>query len=328
MNRASTEWKEQIAADEDQRFAFYASQMVELQKRKSMKYGPGRALHRKQISAAQGTLTVLEGIPDFARNGIFSVPKSYPVWVRLSNGGMDRASDRTPDIRGFALKVWGVVGNSALDSGPAQSQDFSLINQEKFAFAQSAEFIDFVLAASRGNAALLNFLFRRYGLLGGPARLLKLLKSVGRPFAGFANNPFFSAVPIACGPFAVRLRLLPSDANGPMQSRARDDWAADIADRLRAHPLQWDLQLQPFVNEKVTPIEDASVDWDSPYSTVARLNLPVQDLNSEDGKKLLAQVEANVFDPWQALVAHRPLGEVQRARKVIYFASQKARAIP
>ena len=38
-----------------------------------------------------------------------------------------------------------------------------------------------------------------------------------------------------------------------------------------------------------------------------------------------AEVEAAVFDPWQALAAHRPLGDVMRARKVVYFESQKGR---
>jgi integrase/recombinase XerC len=36
-------------------------------------------------------------------------------------------------------------------------------------------------------------------------------------------------------------------------------------------------------------------------------------------------VEASVFDPWHALAAHRPLGEVMRARRVAYFASAQAR---
>jgi hypothetical protein len=39
-----------------------------------------------------------------------------------------------------------------------------------------------------------------------------------------------------------------------------------------------------------------------------------------------AQIEASVFDPWQALAAHRPLGEVMRSRRVAYFESQKARS--
>jgi len=63
----------------------------------------------------------------------------------------------------------------------------------------------------------------------------------------------------------------------------------------------------------------------SPYSTVARLTLPCQDCAGAAGQALLSQVEATVFDPWQALAAHRPLGNVQRARKVVYFESQKGR---
>ncbi len=80
------------------------------------------------------------------------------------------------------------------------------------------------------------------------------------------------------------------------------------------------------MSEALTPIEDASINWPSPYTTVARLTLPHQDSNSAAGQALLSQVEASVFDPWQALVAHRPLGDVQRARKVIYFESQKGRS--
>jgi hypothetical protein len=87
--------------------------------------------------------------------------------------------------------------------------------------------------------------------------------------------------------------------------------------------LQWDLQLQPYVSEALTPIEDASVNWTTPYSTVARLTLPVQDPTVDAA--FAKQVEDAVFDPWQALAAHRPLGDVMRARKVVYFASQQTR---
>ena len=95
--------------------------------------------------------------------------------------------------------------------------------------------------------------------------------------------------------------------------------------RLLEKELQWDLQLQPYLDDKATPIEDASVNWSSPYTTVARLRLPRQDNASPDGQAVAAKVEQAVFDPWQALAAHRPLGDVQRARKVVYFESQKGR---
>jgi hypothetical protein len=321
----STDWAEQIAADEEQRYAGYARAFAEIQARREQRWGKGRTLHRKQLAAAQGTLEVLDGIPEFARHGLFAQPRDYEVWVRLSNGGLDRASDRTPDIRGFAIRVFGVQGESALGNGPAKSQDFTLINQEAFAFAGSQEFVDFVAAAARGNAQLFKHVFRRYGVLGAPRQIGKMLRVAGKPFSGFATEPLFSALPMANGPYAARVRLLPAPANGLAEPGAADDWAADFTARLKRGPLHWDLQLQYFAREDSTPIEDASVNWPTPYTTVARLMLPRQDLASPEGLALAQQVEATVIDPWQALADHRPLGDVQRARKVVYFASQQGR---
>jgi hypothetical protein len=130
---------------------------------------------------------------------------------------------------------------------------------------------------------------------------------------------------MANGPYAVRVRLLPAQSNGAAVAGANADWAGDFCSRLKRHPLHWDLQLQFYASEALTPIENASVNWATPYSTVARLMLPKQDCASAEGKSLCEQVEGTVIDPWQALAAHRPLGDVQRARKVVYFESQKGR---
>ncbi len=320
-----TGWKEQITADEARRFAEYGQVFAEIQSRKSKKYGPGRALHRKQLTAAHGTLEIAADLPEFARQGIFSAAGKFRVQVRLSNGGFDAAPDRVPDIRGFALRILGVKGDSALGNGPAKSQDFLLINQESFAFPKSDEFVAFAQAASNGHGALLGFLFKRYGLFGAPARLVKMAKAMGRAFGGFAVEQLFSAVPIANGAYAVRVRLVPDAANGIADPAARNDWGADFSRRLAKKQLAWDLQLQPFVSESLTPVEDASVSWPSPYTSVARLTLPIQDTGSAEGQALAKEVAAGVFDPWQGLAAHRPLGDVQRARKVVYFASQQGR---
>ena len=98
-----------------------------------------------------------------------------------------------------------------------------------------------------------------------------------------------------------------------------------MATRLAKGPLVYDLDLQYFANEGATPIEDATLDWPTPYTTVARLTLPQQDLSSEASQALAVEVENGIFDPWAALAAHRPLGDVMRARKVVYFESQKGR---
>ena len=321
----STSWKETVTPGEADRYASYAAVFAEIQNRKSAPDDAGRALHRKQLTAAQGTFEVLDGLPEFAQHGLFATPGVYEAWIRLSNGGMDKARDSMPDIRGFAFKVLGVQGDSALANGPAKSQDFLLINQEAFAFAGSADFVDFVSAASHGNGPLLNFLFKRYGILGGSARLGRMLKTVARPFGCFATEPLFSAVPMACGPYAVRVRLEPAAANGASSPNAKADWGAAFCAKLAGQALHWDLQLQPYTSEALTPIEDASVNWPTPYMTVARLMLPAQDGNSAEGRAFANSAEAAVFDPWQALAEHRPLGDVQRARKVVYFQSQKGR---
>ncbi|MBI2768132.1 MAG: catalase [Burkholderiales bacterium] len=320
----STDWKETIAKGEKERYEGYARQFAEIQARKSQRYGTGRALHRKQLTAAHGTLEVLDGLPGFAKYGLFTEPHDFEVFVRLSNGGLDKAGDARPDVRGFAMRVFGVRGPSALGNGPAVSQDFTLINHETFAFPSSDEFVGFVAAASHGNGALLKHVFKRYGL-GAPRQLARMLKVAGKAFSGFATEPLFSAAPMANGPYAVRVRLLPSEANGGPVAGASKDWAADFASRLAHQPLHWDLQLQFYADEATTPIENASVNWPTPYVTVARLMLPQQDCASEEGQALAQRVEGTVIDPWQAMAAHRPLGDVQRARKVVYFQSQKGR---
>lgn len=322
----STGWQERPGADEPERYARFARQFAEVQARKSLRHGTGRALHRKQLTAAQGTLEVLDGLPAYARYGLFELPGVHEVWVRLSNGGLDKEPDRKPDVRGFAMRVFGVHGDSALGSGRVGSQDFTLINQEVFAFAGSTEFVDFVVAASRGNGSLLKHIVSRYGF-AAPRQLARMLRLAGKAFSGFATEPLFSTLPMANGPYAARVRLLPAAANGKPARGASKDWAADFSARLANDPLHWDLQLQFYVDEARTPIENASVNWTTPYTTVARLMLPQQEAGSVGGRALAQRVETMAFDPWHALAEHRPLGDVQRARRAVYFESQKGRGV-
>jgi hypothetical protein len=329
MAQPSASWQERVAPDEAERFARYAAELAEMQRRKSERFGPGRALHRKQVLGISGRVDVLPDLPEHARHGLFASPGPHDAWVRLSNGSADRAPDRRPDVRGFALKVFGLRGPGAL-GGETTSQDFLLINHPAFAFPRSDEFVELVLAAGKGGGALLAHVFRRYGPIGGARFLARFARSIGRPFTGFATERFHSGAPIACGPYAARVRLLP--ASSTAAPRAAEDWAADVTRRLATSDLVFDLQLQFFTDERVTPIEDASVDWSeavAPYLTVARLILPRLGAAGSADAELQRRIEAGIFDPWSALAAHRPLGDVMRARKVVYHASQKGRgAVP
>lgn len=320
MKQASTNWQERIAPDEEAHLARVAEVIGKLQRAKSKKFGTGRALHRKQLVAATGTLEVLDGLPDHARHGLFATPGQHRALVRLSSGGPDVQSNKLPDIRGFALKVLDVSGEGALGAA-TDHQDFLMINQDRSPSPNSREFIDFMEAATPGPLSGIAHLFKTYGPVGGFARLRDLFAMLGRKFNGFAAERFDTVVPVQCGPYAVRVRLK-AVGSPPPQARSRDI-AQDMRERLAMGPLHWDLELQFFVDEATTPIEDASRPWpdaETPVITVARLTLPRQGVDAA-----AAEAEAARFDPWGGLAAHRPLGEVMRARKVAYFESQKGR---
>lgn len=323
MQQPSVDWKEDIQDDEEERFQKYAKQFGLLQKIKSRQFGQGRALHRKQILGLQGQLEILGDIPDHARHGLFALPGTHDVWIRLSNGSMNKQPDNIGDVRGFAIKVRGLDGPSALD-GTTDCQDFLLINRPAFSSPKSDQFVSMVQAAAQGNAPLFRFMIGTYGFLGGIMKMKSLASSMKKRFTGFATEKFYSAAPIACGPYAVRVRLLP-DPNQKKGAGTPEDLAEELKSRLAGSSLSMDLQLQFYTKEKHTPIEDASVDWKekhSPYVTVGRLHIAAGVDALDD---IQETIEKAIFDPWQALKEHRPLGDVMRARKVVYFASQKGR---
>ncbi|MBK9033981.1 MAG: catalase [Myxococcales bacterium] len=321
----STDWREQIGADEAARHAEQARGLTSLQAARTAKHGVGRALHRKGVLGLTATLAVKDGVPAHARHGLFAAPAAYDAWVRLSNGGPDVKADRHPDVRGFAVRVNGVVGDAAL-GGAATHQDLALINASNFGFADSKLFLSLVQAAAKGPLALIGWAYRSYGLRRMFGELKRLKASVERPFSGYASTVFHSAAPIACGPYAARVRLTP-DRPVP-HADARGEFGAAMAKTVAGGALAFTLALQFFVDEATTPIEDASRDWPedvAPFVDVATLTIAQQDPASADGQALAARLERTVFDPWQALAAHRPLGEVMRARKGVYLASQQAR---
>jgi len=320
---ASTAWREQVADGEEAHFAAESAWLAAEQAKRSQKQGKGRALHRRQILGLRGSLEVASSLPAHAAQGIFASPHRYDVRVRLSNGSFDRKSDRAPDVRGFAFKVLGVSGESVF-GGPAASQDFLLINRAVFGFVRPEPFFALLRAAVRGPLAVLGHMIRTHGFSAGLRRVGQLQKDQSQPFYGFGATTFYSALPIACGPYAVRVRLVPdATSSAPVK-----DFEADMTARLAHDELRYGLELQFFVDEERTPIENGSVDWsetDAPYIRVATLVLPKQDPTSTEGRALSDEIEASTFDPWSALTAHRPLGAIQRARKVAYLASQKAR---
>lgn len=323
----STNWREQIPADEAERFKGYVQVMQGIQNKDTAKHGkPGRGLHRKMHLNLPASFTVRDGLPAHARQGLFAEPKTYDAWVRLSNGTGAIRSDKVPDVRGFAFKVRGLNGDGALGNGPTDCQDFLCINSTYISPANAADFVGIVEAVSTSQGALLKYLFKKYGF-GIFSAIKRMTANLNKPFTGFASESFHTASPFACGSYAARLRLLPA-AKPIATTLPIEDLAGDFAAQLAKGDLKFEVQLQFYVDEKQTPIEDASVDWVesvSPYVTVADLVIAKSALDRARDPAFAAMVEADGFDPWRALAAHKPLGSIMRIRKDVYFASYKNR---
>jgi hypothetical protein len=71
------------------------------------------------------------------------------------------------------------------------------------------------------------------------------------------------------------------------------------------------------------PIEDPTVEWKSVWERMATIEIDAQDFDFparwEWGNKLS-------FSPWHALEEHRPLGGINRARRLVYPASYDLRS--
>ncbi|MGH9884230.1 MAG: catalase, partial [bacterium] len=194
----STEWREEVAPDEDARFTRLGEQLRELQRHNMRRSGAGRALHRKGHVGVEASFEVLEGLPAPARQGLFAMPGRYRAYVRFSNGASAHQADGKGDVRGVAIKVLGVAGTKLIPGlETATTQDFLLIQSATAPFRGPDEFVRFVRAAATPATALPKLLF---GV--GPRRLVAVGGALRRslvPVRSLATMPFHSALPVRWG---------------------------------------------------------------------------------------------------------------------------------
>jgi hypothetical protein len=327
----STDWKEVIPEGEAARFESYAEILREMQRKRLEKWPKVRGLHGKGKAGVEGELTVLGDLPEHARQGLFAKPGVYRAYVRFSNGRGQKGKDPSPDVRGIGIKVVGVDGKKIIPGmESARTQDFLAILTPSIPIESAADFVWLVQAAA--SPALLPLkLFGRFGFGRGLPLLKKLVKSQSVPLpVSLATNAYFSAVPIKYGPYAVKYSVKPHAMNpaGAKHGSSPDYLGDELKGRLAKGPVIYDFRVQFFVDEQRTPIENPSVDWDeavSPWVTVGKLTLPQQDAASPRGQKVAALIEDFSFDPWHALEAHRPLGDIMRARNAAYRLSTMER---
>ena len=82
--------------------------------------------------------------------------------------------------------------------------------------------------------------------------------------------------------------------------------------------------VQPRTSESLS-VEDSMTEWkeeQAPFHEVATVYIPCQDFDRPDQDEFAENIS---FNPWHALPEHRPLGIVNRIRKVVYEHTSRVR---
>jgi hypothetical protein len=95
-----------------------------------------------------------------------------------------------------------------------------------------------------------------------------------------------------------------------------------MRERLASGTACFDFLVQVQTDPYTMPIEDPSIVWRSPFRKVATIEIPAQRFETAEQ---MQQCENLSFNPWHSLPEHRPLGGINRARKVVYPALSKLR---
>ncbi len=317
-----------------------------------------RGVHPKDHGCVTATFTVADPLPESLRVGVFATPgQVFDAFIRFSNADVDheKADSAVDDAaiahgsRGMAVKLLDVTGpplvatNLTTKYGPL-NQDFLMVNLPVFAFANVEDY-QALSQALLDHADDPSGFFAR---LGDPDPAISTRAAATRKIidqitaasfqpapASPLDNSYFGAAPFLFGEGrAMRFRARPVAPDA--------DAAADFADPgyLRAglrrslaaaagQDILFEFEIQvrdadSLSNALPDLIENACNDWPDPFETVARIAIPPQDADPDTPERR-ALCENLIFSPWNGLAAHRPLGGINRLRRLVYEMSAQTR---
>ncbi len=265
----------------------------------------------KTLGLLTAQFSVLADLPSELQTPVFQASKTYNSLIRISNASGSIESDQEKDFRGVAIKLLGVEGER-FDT-EQQTQDFLLMSHETMPLGTVELFRDAVYYSIEWHGAALAL---KLALTGNLGALKTLANGVANPTSPL-DIPYWSTTPYQFGNTKVKYKLVPTSARkSELPNPLTDSYLTDnMASHLQQDKATFDFYVQAFVDEKQTPIEDASIAWQSPFIKVATLTIPQQAMNTPERFELAEQLS---FSPANAVVEHKPLGGLNRARTAIY----------
>jgi len=276
-----------------------------------------RGFHAKSHGIVRASLRVEEDLAPSFRRGVFQPGAAYPAWVRFSSGSFFKQSDRKRDVHGLAIKLMGIPDLPRAALFERHTQDCLLIDAPALMVGNVRQALAFDRALVRGPLGLLAHLATHLD------EALAIARITSKPSHLFERQ-YSSVVSFAHGPDrAVRYLVRPASGQILRAAPAGDDGLrASLRTQLEQADFTLELCLQTRGLQDL-PIEDARVDWNTEPQRVATLTLHAEGFGSPEQEQLGERMS---FNPWNTLEAHRPLGGLNRARRVVYRAVYELRA--
>ncbi len=301
-----------------------------------------RAVHAKAHGILEGTLTVEDDLLPELAQGLFARPGEHKVYLRLSTNAGDILPDDVVLPRGIALKVLGVEGER-LTGAEGETQDFVMVNGPVFQAKSAEEFAgklkmlakttDKMEGAKQALSAVLGGINSALTAVGAsPSTTLAALG--GAPNVDPLGETYFSVTPFRYGDYIAKFSLAPISPD-LTELEGHEIVIAGNPDAIRDTVRQemrhvegvWEFRVQLCRDLEKQPVEDPTTEWkeeDAPWQRVAVVSVKPQD--SWDSARVQAVDEEMRFSVWTGLAAHRPLGNINRARRATYEHSAAFRA--
>jgi len=284
-------------------------------------YSPGNALrdaHPKAHGCVRAEFHVLPTLPNRLAKGVFIPGKTYQAWIRFSNGSRDaEKADIKRDARGMTIKLLAVPGKKIID-GEAATQDFIMINHPVFFANEPGRYRS--LIQDINSDSFLKKLHIPFAL--GPKGTMIAL-SMNTRISNPLQARYWSMVPYQLGLGSERQAVkysarACSAERDPMPEHPSHNFLRDaLKNSLQKKDACMEFLVQPRTSNKLS-IEDSMTEWketDAPFYPVAVIRIPEQVFDTPDQNKFCENLS---FTPWHSLPEHKPLGAVNRLRKVIY----------
>jgi hypothetical protein len=281
--------------------------------------GSGRALHRRGILVtARAALHISESLPEALRLGPFQPGAAWPAVVRLSSAFPRSQSDEAPDQRGIAVRIEDAGRRLDLLATTGEA------HHARDAAAMIASLRAAASAVEGGRLRALATLVRLIGLRDG-LRMARTLSRAAQHGRSLAASTFYSRAPFQLGAYAVRYRLAAEGAQPPdLRASGHDALRDDLLLRLGESPVRWSLEMQGYLDQARTPMDDHRVRWDSPWLAVGRLELEaIPGIAGPEPEGPAFRIHPDWPDANGPVLL--PLGDLNLLRGAAYAASQAAR---